>query len=647
MNLNLRQMFLQLASDVDLDPFSVRYCLKRLDSEGAAFLTKCLPRLSQAVLASLEKGYFDRPTDFAFKGRSLRAFRSLLSGIFDEHGNVLDQVDPLAILRLRQLCEYFYKLALPYSESDLLLSERKFIEEDLSLSGAIDQEYVEVLRKDFETYFPEASSATESEILKAGRPAPGPGTFSGTKGFDTQGPFAWWNLKNCDRRPTKKFLGCVGLFKPYPGKPGRRKLLAESVRENGPAAFHPACSTLHTTWAEDTSNCSELLFVPKDSRGPRTIVREPYRALMAQMAAHRWLKGMLERATRRRVNFESQEINRLLAESSSKTKEWCTIDLKSASDRVSYRCISTIVRNSPGLRCLLRKSRTKSVRLPSGHVWTLRKLAGMGSGFTFPMMSLLISLAITRALVPYYRVERIDGDRAILRSKRAAYKAAQACVYVYGDDIIVPTRYYHVAVEALAKVGLHINPQKCFVTSLFRESCGGDFYNGNDVAPVRLKLASANPVCTGLTIALDGPADSHLRFIVVERHCRELVKAGLLGLANYLYRVLEKDLGCKLPAGTGDTPYFCRWQHLLPSYNVKGTGEYEKVFTYLPAPRTRKVRRDPYIYLGQKLAPDVRQQDAWVDVLFDKSDVGRFEEVELPRDAIIRPRKVSAFALMA
>lgn len=635
MDIDLERLFLRLASDVDLDPSSVRYCLNRLRNEGVSFLTCCLPKLSKAVLASLEKGYFDRPTDFAFKGRSLRYFRSLLSGIFDDDGKVLDQVDALALYRLRQLCEYFYKLALPHDNRELIAAERAFVEEDLSLSGAVDKEYIEVLRKDFETYFPEIARAEAHEIFQASRPRPGAGTFAGVGTLKKTG-LDWYMLRWIDRRPSKDAYGFEGFFKPYPAytdsKARRNSAQVDSIHDVKRRV--PSLSAM----VDDTSDTSEVLFVPKDSRGPRTIVREPYRNLMAQMALHEWLKASLEKKTDYRVNFASQEVNRRLAESSSKTKEWCTLDLKSASDRVAASGIFQLVRYSPGLRLFVSRFRTKSARLSSGYDWPLRKLAGMGSGFTFPMMSLLISLAITRAFVPYYR----HG-----RGNAAAYKAAQRAVYVYGDDIIVPTALYHVATKALARVGLNVNLSKSFVHSHFRESCGGDYYNGNDVAPVRLKLSSCTLSLDGLTLSVQSNTD--LDAIAVERHCRQLMEAGLHGCADYLYAALERRLGTRLPFGSGETPYLCRWSLNEPSYQPGEAGNYSKLSCWLPVPRTsgKGCMRDPYIYLSSKLTQD-SGGTKWYDVLGLKNrSSGRFNEVEVPREAKLIRRRVSAFALMA
>ena len=58
---------------------------------------------------------------------------------------------------------------------------------------------------------------------------------------------------------------------------------------------------------------------------------------------------------------------------------------------------------------------------------------------------------------------------------------------VYGDDIIVPVEYVQAVITALEAFGLKVNRDKSFWNGKFRESCGGDFYAGRWITPVRLR----------------------------------------------------------------------------------------------------------------------------------------------------------------
>lgn len=133
MDINIVTLFSRLAQDVGLDPFDIKYCHRRIKSEGIQFLTITLPELSKSIVRSLELGFFDRPTCFAWKGRSLRYFRSLLNQIFDVHGKVRSDACPYAIKNIRQLCEYAYKLCIPYPEDKLSEAKASFIANEETL----------------------------------------------------------------------------------------------------------------------------------------------------------------------------------------------------------------------------------------------------------------------------------------------------------------------------------------------------------------------------------------------------------------------------------------------------------------------------------------------------------------------------------
>jgi hypothetical protein len=56
-------------------------------------------------------------------------------------------------------------------------------------------------------------------------------------------------------------------------------------------------------------------------------------------------------------------------------------------------------------------------------------------------------------------------------------------VSVYGDDIIVPTSCYTMLVTALQFFGFELNKSKSYASGPFRESCGADYYLGEQIRP--------------------------------------------------------------------------------------------------------------------------------------------------------------------
>lgn len=601
MKISIVRLFSKLAHDVGLDPFTLSYCISRLKNEGIRFLTVTLPMLSKAVIRSLELGYFDRPTSIAWKGRSLRYFRSFLNRIFDYRtGKVLESVDCLALWQVRQLCEYSYKLALPFEERELKEANQSFVTEDEQLSAmSYETKFVDQLRKDFETHYRGYCDTSVASLLASDKPRPGPGTFSGKSAYERTHRTPWYCRKELDYSCSSSFKEYKGFLRPLKSMP------SPSLAVGDP---------LH----------SEVLFVPKDSRGPRTIVREPFSLLQFQMAFNSFSSRALTRISRGRINFSDQSVNRRLAEQSSKTKENATLDLKSASDRVSYTIMLHIFRNSPLKKFIL--SSTRFTRLPgSTELIRLNKLSGMGSGLTFPLMSLLIHLSVTRLIVTYSGL---------------SYSEVRNLVYVYGDDLIVPTKYTDIAVKALELVKLKVNVDKSFHRSFFRESCGGDYYQGQDVAPVRLKLSGTSLRYSPHSHDLH--VNGGLRYVEVERHCRELVRNGLVGLAEYLYQSLEKDLG-RLPSVSGDSPVLGRYSILPVSYGVDETGAYVKVRAIVPVVTTVEFAGDVYLSLSRSLrkVPLMTGQ-----VVVSPTDGSAYGEVPVPRTIKYRRTKVSAFRLM-
>jgi hypothetical protein len=60
-------------------------------------------------------------------------------------------------------------------------------------------------------------------------------------------------------------------------------------------------------------------------------------------------------------------------------------------------------------------------------------------------------------------------------------------VRVYGDDIIVPADYAASVIRSLEDFGLRVNADKSFWTGRFRESCGKEYFAGDDVSIVRCR----------------------------------------------------------------------------------------------------------------------------------------------------------------
>lgn len=679
---DLCAVFSRLATDFDLDVQTRRYCINRIKNEGAKFLTSTLPNLGKLVLHALESGDFaysreNFPADgangftcIAWQGGLLRYFRGFLLKIFAKNGKILPNPCPVAIYAIRQVTEYLYKLALPFTDEQLAKAEEKFIklEEDLA-STEVDLAFIDQLNRDLINYYPRISNALLHQIYKEWRPRPGRGTYSTSfvlhgrcrgqadlivsapgsiqsfvrrgrshvldhsmSGYEKPYNSARQRLVAAAQRldtfgSCPKFLG-TRYFSRYNrygiptddfsrdveqsvrlchrgnlsydllGNASRGSLLFPDVRTVDPRRgkhelrrFLRSYRRYTRTYEQGSSSpwtdhvlvtpLSEVLFVPKDSRGPRTIVREPFDALKYQLGFFDWLSSTIEKCTRNHVNFVNQQINQELAKKGSIDGSYATMDLKDASDSVRFDVVKRLFRNCPGITKSIERYRTQFALLPSGGIIKLAKLSGMGSGFTFPIMAMLIYLAVCREIANTYRL---------------TYEEAKKHVYVYGDDLIVTTRYSTAARTALQKAGLRLNLEKSFFRGNFRESCGGDYFCGQPVAPLRLRLAHCDLDVDGHLLRVGGSFDT----LTIERHCRQLVKDGLKALPEYYYKLLERRIGQRLPYVSGESPIIGRY-HWRVSYPTDATGAYvrKRVLTHF----TRKVEdyENPYIHLGSNL----------------------------------------------
>jgi hypothetical protein len=552
-----------LMKDLGFNRSSRWYVVKRVRREGVAFVTVVLPSLAKHILRCLEVGCwspFKGPSPVKTSGRQrYTAFLAdELTCIFE---SPLNPDCALNLWRVRQVLEYFYKLALEFDPGCLDQATEKFLETESSLD--YDREFADQVRRSAEKLFPTTQKLTFDDVARYARF--GPGTFSG----HLSGHYAGDNLQ------AKKDLldGCYPLSlesstggtdshlsdhlisprsNPLYGHSGHFRKAKTSIY-NPVARFGIALGTslnflvnipllsLIRTTVSGPVRCkpyipdvtySELLFVPKDSRGPRTIVREPAHNLFIQMGLHEAYKKSLERDTNGRIQFISQEEFRNLAARSSKTREYATLDLSEASDSVSAGLACAVFQNFPAFSTSFKYYRTANCMLPNGDMHSLRKLSGMGSGFTFPIMAAIIYAAIYTGIPKYSRRETAP------------------LIYVYGDDIIVPTKWVARVKRALSRSGFTVNAHKSYYRSYFRESCGGDYYLGENIAPVRLKLDKTKLIARGSKVWSKGSDNSQKTVFKLERHCRELVKNGLLNLASYYYNVIEQYLDDELVIGT-------------------------------------------------------------------------------------------------
>lgn len=218
--------------------------------------------------------------------------------------------------------------------------------------------------------------------------------------------------------------------------------------------------------------------VPKDCTKDRGIAVEPSVNLFYQLAVGRAIRTALKRHGNIDLTH-GQAIHRRVAREASTHGCYATLDLSNASDTVCTNLVKLLLPQKwweivSSLRSPMTLFREK-------WVW-LEKFSSMGNGFTFELETACF-LAIILA---------VRNLRAV-KEPLEALLAPGRDVWVYGDDIIVPTDYAQDVISALTYCGFTINKEKSFWEGPFRESCGGDYFKGVDVRPFFMKEYPSEP----------------------------------------------------------------------------------------------------------------------------------------------------------
>nr|UJQ85767.1 MAG: hypothetical protein 3 [Leviviridae sp.] len=217
---------------------------------------------------------------------------------------------------------------------------------------------------------------------------------------------------------------------------------------------------------------SKLSTVPKNEKTSRTICSEPSLNMFYQLG----VGAILERQLRRyhSIDLSTQPgINKAMACQGSIDGRFCTIDLKSASDSIASKFVQWFLPREAYAVCDLLRSKYTSY---NGEKIEMKMFSSMGNGFTFPLQTLIFA-TLVRATY------ECQGIRPISSGAHRNYA-------VFGDDIIAVNSCYHVLAKVLTRCGFVVNDDKSFHNGHFRESCGGDFYRGENIRGVYIKKLS-------------------------------------------------------------------------------------------------------------------------------------------------------------
>lgn len=220
------------------------------------------------------------------------------------------------------------------------------------------------------------------------------------------------------------------------------------------------------------------------------------------------------------IALRKQSVNASLALSSSIDRIYATIDESEASDRVARDLVAYLSQDDLWFRDILLGLSTKYVMPPEevkdeypARILTA-KYAPMGSALCFPVMS-LVHMFLVRSII---RLSTPECTRHLMDK-----------VYVYGDDIILPTEFVEHVYTWLPKFGMKLNKDKSYYKSHFRESCGIHAFNGVDITPVYNKY-----------IPFHDCADAQASVLAVEK---QLFSKGYHLTATFLRRKIMDEYG--------------------------------------------------------------------------------------------------------
>jgi len=273
-----------------------------------------------------------------------------------------------------------------------------------------------------------------------------------------------------------------------------------------------------------------LSAVAKSAVALRTILIEPHLNTAVQKGIGDKIRDCLSFWG---IDLRNQEINRNKARQASIDGLDATVDLKSASDTIACLLVSNLF-PLPWVE-LMSSWRTGSIWLPDAKkgqkVHLLEKFSSMGNGFTFELES-LIFYALT------YAVCVSNG-------------ISTHSISVYGDDIICPVEAIEPLNNLFAACGFSINLKKSYASGHFRESCGGDFFFGQNVRPFYVRDRLSNGSLVAFHNYLDNLIEKSNDELLNHnwRDCQYTWVQDIKSVIRKLQRVCLRSLTMKVPYG--------------------------------------------------------------------------------------------------
>lgn len=418
----------------------------------------------------------------ACRKKSVAQYLSLVSSLERKAQMYPPDLDPRVVFAERQVCCLLKKF--PFTKSDMDIdprqeaikaffnAEQKCMETNERLKSVKTQElphWVHPCRRIIYDILGELTPSAIMTMIKEGRH--GPGSTLSSRDNRVSQYYKYFDLPYTVTPRARLYALAAISSDPkwidYLESTGRRT----EIPPPGSSRVQKELSLLNTVIEEVASD--KITFVPKTCKTDRPIAVGASLNIFLQLGVKAYMERKLKKVG---VDLTDQTRNQLFAKLGSKfaykangesnPNQFSTIDLSSASDTVSYELVKLLL---PGewfgfLEDLRHESGTLK-----GKTIHYSKFSAMGNGFTFPLESLL-----------FYAI-----------SRSAIEASGGTCTYnditVYGDDIIVRYKHSSAVISALEWSGFSVNTEKSFLSGSFKESCGCDYFGGQNVRPFYLK----------------------------------------------------------------------------------------------------------------------------------------------------------------
>jgi hypothetical protein len=432
---------------------------RRVETEGISFLTISLANFGNDFQKSLAQGHVDSNSFAGFHKRAgLPAFLSgFLSQVFTLDGSrLLDEPNVDAVFAIRQLTLMMAKIKLDCTERRVKAAFDAFIECEKELKELVVSEddlarFAKSSSVLFAGIFSEADSDVYHERIL---PRHGPGKTAERLTSNSKFELAFWTTR----------LESVFPYRDHAIPSWREEsYLLDRVQFLEPKDEIPV----------------RVVSVPKTLKTPRIIAIEPAPMQFMQQGLLRCLMQHFHKddLLRSVIGFRDQQPNQAMARKGSLDGSLATLDLSEASDRVSNQLVRVLFHRFPSLSEAVDATRSRKADVPGHGVIRLAKFASMGSALCFPIEAFVFTTIIFDAIA-------WELKQPLTRGLVNRYRGL---VRVYGDDIIVPVEFAACVRKRLETFGFRVNIRKSFMEGNFRESCGGDYFMGEDVTPIRLR----------------------------------------------------------------------------------------------------------------------------------------------------------------